>query len=158
MQAVLDALDAVERISGTESTALAGVCSGGIIASIAAAHLAATGQQGRLAAFGLLVTVLDNARAGMPAALADRRLAAAATALSKRRGYLDGRALAEVFAWLRPGDLIWNYWVNNYLLGQQAAGLRHPVLELRHHPDDARGCTPTSSTSRWRTSSSRPAP
>ena len=34
------------------------------------------------------------------------------------RGYLDGRALAEVFAWLRPDDLIWNYWVNNYLQGR----------------------------------------
>jgi polyhydroxyalkanoate synthase subunit PhaC len=119
VQAVLDALDAVERISGADRTALVGICSGGIIASITAAYLADTGQQGRLAAFGLLVTVLDTARAGMPAALADRRLATAATALSKRRGYLDGRALAEVFAWLRPEDLIWNYWVNNYLLGRK---------------------------------------
>jgi polyhydroxyalkanoate synthase len=38
-------------------------------------------------------------------ALMDRRLATAAKALSRRRGYLDGRAMAEVFAWLRPGDL-----------------------------------------------------
>ena len=30
---------------------------------------------------------------------------------------LDGRDLAKVFAWMRPNDLIWNYWVNNYLLG-----------------------------------------
>ena len=39
--------------------------------------------------------------------------------MSRRRGYLDGRDLAEMLAWLRPGDLIWNYWVNNYLLGQK---------------------------------------
>jgi polyhydroxyalkanoate synthase len=37
---------------------------------------------------------------------------------SARRGYLDGRNLAGVFAWLRPNDLIWNYWINNYLLGK----------------------------------------
>jgi polyhydroxyalkanoate synthase subunit PhaC len=119
VQSVLDALDAVQRICGTDRAALTGFCSGGIIASIAAAHLASTGRQDRLAAFGLGVTVLDNARAGTAAALADRRLAAAATALSRRRGYLDGRSLAEVFAWLRPGDLVWNYWVNNYLLGRK---------------------------------------
>jgi poly[(R)-3-hydroxyalkanoate] polymerase subunit PhaC len=119
MQAVLEALEAVEQVSRADQTALAGVCSGGIIAAITAAHLASTGRQDRLAAFGLLVTVLDNARAGMAAALADRRLAAAATALSERRGYLDGRALAEVFSWLRPDDLVWNYWVNNYLLGRK---------------------------------------
>jgi polyhydroxyalkanoate synthase subunit PhaC len=119
VQSVLEALDAVERICGTDRTALTGICAGGIIAAVAASHLAATGRQHRLAAFGLAVTVLDNARAGTAAALADRRVAAAATALSRRRGYLDGRSLAEVFAWLRPGDLVWNYWVNNYLLGKK---------------------------------------
>jgi polyhydroxyalkanoate synthase len=119
VQSILDALDAVERISGSEQTVLGGICSGGILASVAAAYLATTGQQNRLAAICLAVTVLDTARAGTSAAITNRRLAAAAKAVSKRKGYLDGRALAEVFAWLRPGDLIWNYWVNNYLLGKK---------------------------------------
>ena len=66
----------------------------------------------------LAVTVIDNDEPGRRRALVDRRLAATAKAKSARKGYLDGRALAEVFAWLRPGDLVWNYWVNNYLLGK----------------------------------------
>jgi polyhydroxyalkanoate synthase len=119
VHSVLDALDAVERISGVDRTVLAGVCSGGIISAITAAYLAGTGAQHRLAAFGLAVTVIDNESAGTTNAIMDRKVAAAATALSKRKGYLDGRALAEVFAWLRPGDLIWNYWVNNYLCGKK---------------------------------------
>ncbi len=117
--AVLDALGGVERICGTGRTAVMGVCAGGIIASVMAAYLAAAGQQDRLACLALLVTVLDTANAGTAAALADQPLAAAAKAMSARRGYLDGRALAEAFAWLRPGDLVWNYWVNNYLLGNK---------------------------------------
>ncbi len=119
VQAVLDALAAVQRICAADRAAVFGFCSGGILASLTAAYLAGTGQQSRLAALGLGVTVLDFADAGVPSALVDRRLAGAAKAKSRRRGYLDGRALAEVFAWLRPGDLVWNSWVNNYLLGRK---------------------------------------
>jgi len=119
VQAVLDTLNVVLRMADTDRAALTGVCSGGIIAALAAGHLAATGRQDPLAAFTLLVTVLDTDQSGTTSALIDENLAAAAKAASARRGYLDGRALAEVFAWLRPGDLIWNYWVNNYLLGRK---------------------------------------
>ena len=119
VQAVLDALDEVQRICAIDRAVVFGFCSGGIIASLAAAYLAGTGQQTRLAALGLGVTVLDFADAGVSRALVDRRLAGAAKAKSRRQGYLDGRALAEVFAWLRPGDLVWHYWVNNYLLGRR---------------------------------------
>jgi len=117
-QAVLDALDAVEEISGADAVHALGLCAGGIVLSTVAAHLAATGRQDRLAGLTLGVCVLDNARAGTTGALTDPAVAAAAVADSARRGYLDGRALAGVFAWLRPNDLIWNYWINNYLLGK----------------------------------------
>ena len=119
VKAVIEALDAVERITGTEHSVLTGICSGGIIASCTAAVLAGRGQLARLAGCTLLVTVLDNRKAGDAAAITDRTLATAAKALSRRKGYLDGRQLAEVFAWLRPGDLVWNYVVNNYLLGKR---------------------------------------
>ena len=118
-QAILDAMDAAARITGSEQTALAGACSGGIIAAMVAAHLAHAGQQDRIAALTLMVTVLDQAHAGLASAVIDERTARVAEAASRARGYLDGRSLAEVFAWLRPNDLIWNYWVNNYLLGKK---------------------------------------
>ena len=119
VRAILDALDAVEEVTGTEKTVLMGACSGGILTSIVAAYLAGIGRQDRLAGVLLAVTVIDNEGGGTVSALSDPRLAKLAKARSARKGYLDGRALAEVFAWLRPSDLIWNYWVNNYLLGQR---------------------------------------
>ncbi|WP_340536885.1 PHA/PHB synthase family protein [Nocardioides sp. GXZ039] len=119
VESILAALAAVEEITGTDRTVLTGICSGGILASITAAYLARTDQQERLAALCFAVTVIDNHNAGTVSALADPRMVEVAKRRSARKGYLDGRALAEVFAWLRPGDLIWNYWVNNYLLGKQ---------------------------------------
>src|SRR3984885_3014448 len=118
-QAILDAMDAITRVTGSEQTALMGTCSGGVISAMVAAHLADTGQQHRIAALTLMVTVLDQARAGLASAVISERTARMAAAASSARGYLDGRSLAEVFAWLRPNDLIWNYWVNNYLLGRK---------------------------------------
>lgn len=118
-QAVIEALDSARAITATDTAHLLGVCSGGILASMVAAHLAATGRENRLASLSLMVTLLDQARAGTTGALVDENAARAAIAASRARGYLDGRQLAEVFAWLRPNDLIWNYWVNNYLQGRR---------------------------------------
>ncbi len=116
-QAILDAMKACEDITGQDKTAMFGICSGGMIASMVMAHLADLGEQRRVAAYSLAVTVLDQDRAGVTSALLSHKAAAASTQASKEKGYLDGRTLAEIFAWLRPNDLIWNYWVNNYLMG-----------------------------------------
>ncbi|MGF6882679.1 polyhydroxyalkanoate synthase [Nocardia sp. GAS34] len=119
--AILDALAAVQRITGSERTHLQASCSGGILAAMTAAHLAAIGQEQRLASLTLMVTVLDQSHAGFADAVLDEETAHLAIAASARKGYLDGAALAEMFAWLRPNDLVWRYWVNNYLQGRQPA-------------------------------------
>jgi polyhydroxyalkanoate synthase subunit PhaC len=120
-QAILDALDAVEKITQSDRTHLQASCSGGILAAMTAAHLSATGEGDRLAGLALMVTVLDQRKAGFAAAAIDEEMANIAIALSARKGYLDGRSLAEVFAWLRPADLVWRYWVNNYVEGKSPA-------------------------------------
>ena len=116
--AVVRRLDAALAVSRADKASICALCSGGIVSSMVAAHLSEIGQLDRLASLCLGVTVLDQERAGTAGAMIDETTAAAAVAASSARGYLDGRALAEVFAWLRPDDLIWNYWVNNYLQGR----------------------------------------
>jgi polyhydroxyalkanoate synthase len=117
--AVLEALDAAEHITGADRAHLLGLCAGGIVTSCVLAHLAERGELAeRVAGLTLGVTVLDNAQMGTAGSFVDPGVAALALADSARRGYLDGRALAGVFAWLRPNDLVWSYWVNNYLLGK----------------------------------------
>jgi polyhydroxyalkanoate synthase len=120
-QAILNALEAVEKITQTARTHLQASCSGGILAAMTAAHLNSSGEGQRLASLTLMVTVLDQKKAGFAAAAIDEEAANIAVALSARKGYLDGRSLAEVFAWLRPTDLVWRYWVNNYVQGKSPA-------------------------------------
>ena len=54
-------------------------------------------------------------------------------------GYLDGRYLAAAFNALRGRDLIWNYVVNNYLLGED-----YPAFDLLHWNGDV-----TNLPSKW---------
>jgi polyhydroxyalkanoate synthase subunit PhaC len=117
-QAVLEARDAVAEITAQPAVNVNAACSGGIITACALGHLAAIGEQDKIGALTLMVCALDQARMGTAGAFASREAAAAAVAQSARKGYVDGRALEGVFAWLRPNDLIWNYFVNNYLLGK----------------------------------------
>ena len=130
-QAVLEARDAVAEITRQSAVNVNAACSGGIITACALGHLAAIGELDKFGALTMMVCALDQARMGTAGAFASRELAAAAVAESARKGYLDGRALAGVFAWLRPNDLVWNYIVNNYLLGKDP-----PAFEILYWNQD----------------------
>jgi polyhydroxyalkanoate synthase subunit PhaC len=118
-EATIDAGRAAAEIAGHSAVNLMAACSGGIITAGALGHLAAQGRLGPVSSLTLMVCAIDNTQAGTTSALATKEMAATAVAESARRGYLDGEALARVFAWLRPNDLIWNYVINNYWLGKE---------------------------------------
>jgi polyhydroxyalkanoate synthase len=118
--AVKEALAAVCEITGSPDANLLGVCAGGITSTLLLGHLAALGER-RINAATLVVTMLDSSMPSMTGMFTTEEGVAAAIERSRRQGVLDGAEMARVFAWLRPNDLVWNYWVNNYLMGKDPA-------------------------------------
>lgn len=119
IEALDQACDAALEISGSDSVNIMGSCSGGITLSTYAGWLAKNGQSEKINQVILAVCVLDTMAStdNDMAALVTPETVAAAKMASRARGVLDGQDMAKMFAWMRPNDLIWNYWVNNYLLG-----------------------------------------
>ena len=115
-QAAIDAIDVVRDVSGSPDVNVMGGCLGGMLVAIIQAHLAALGDH-RIHSATMTVTLLDCESDGRMFLFATPQTFALAKKASLR-GVIDGWQTAQVFAWLRPNDLVWNYWVNNYLLGQ----------------------------------------
>lgn len=120
-RAALEAVETVAAIAGTPKINLISFCAGGILSAIVAGYLAKTGRGDMINTLALCVTMLNwkvDASIGafrFPAALS------MAKAQSQMKGVLAGSDLHKVFTWLRPNDLVWNYWVNNYLMGDTPA-------------------------------------
>jgi polyhydroxyalkanoate synthase len=114
--ALLDAIDAVRDITGCEDVNIHGACSGAMTLAALLGYLAATGQK-LVNAATLMVAVLDTDADSLLGIFATPETIAAAKANSALKGVLDGQEMGRVFAWMRPNDLVWNYWVNNYLMG-----------------------------------------
>ncbi|QCK84385.1 alpha/beta fold hydrolase [Phreatobacter aquaticus] len=115
-----EAVDAALEITGSKSLNVMGSCSGGITVSTYAGWLAGQGLT-KLNGIILAVCVIDTEASTDTdfAALVTPESVLAAKQMSAMRGVLDGQDMAKMFAWMRPNDLIWNYWVNNYLMGNQ---------------------------------------
>ncbi len=115
-----EATDAVREIASSDDVTMVGACSGGITSAAYAGWLARQGEA-KIKNIVTPVCVLDVASAGDSAIgpLVTPETLRAAKEASRLRGVLDGQDLARLFAWMRPNDLIWNYWVNNYLMGNQ---------------------------------------
>jgi polyhydroxyalkanoate synthase subunit PhaC len=117
VSACIEAFEVASDVAGTDSVNVSGFCSGGMTELATLSYLAWTGRD-LVHSATLAVTLVDTGVSGSLETFSTDRTVKAAVARSRRKGVLDGRQLARVFAFVRPNDLVWNYWVSNYLLGQ----------------------------------------
>ena len=116
-----EAMEAVAAITKSDKVNVSAGCSGGQTAAMLASKLAADAKGGKslLGTLTLMVCVLHPKQNDIEAGslISDNGLALARRRADKA-GVIKGDDLARGFVWLRPNDLIWNYVINNYLLGQ----------------------------------------
>jgi polyhydroxyalkanoate synthase len=116
----LCALNAIEHATGEREVNAVGYCLGGTLLACSLAYLAAKGEA-PIKSATLLTTLLDFAEPGEIDVFIDEAQVAAVEALMERQGYLDGTQMAAPFAMLRANDLIWSFFINNYLMGEDPA-------------------------------------
>ena len=113
-----EAIDVICAITGAKRVNVSGGCSGGQTTAMLASKMAADSDD-RLGTVTLMVCVLhpqqNDIEAG--ALMTENGLKLAKTRAAKK-GIIKGADLSRGFAWLRPNDLIWNYVINNYLMGE----------------------------------------
>ena len=117
----VDAIDTVRDLLGVEAVHAIGYCVAGTTLAATLALLAARGDAAKVASATFFTAQVDFEHAGDLNLFIDDSQIALIEQMSAEKGFLDGRYMAATFNLLRGRDLIWNYVVNNYLLGDDYA-------------------------------------
>lgn len=111
-------IDAVLNITKSPDLSLASACAGGITSMALQAYFTNKNKP-VIRNHSVLVTALSAEHHPTLELFLNQDSLRHTLARTKSKGLMDGKELAHVFAWLRPTDLVWNYWVNNNLLGKE---------------------------------------
>ena len=110
------AAQVVCSICKSDDINLMAACAGGYTAATLLGHLAAK-EDKIVNSLTLLVTVLDSSAPSLMGMFSSDATIASAIKRSRKHGVLEGKEMARVFAWLRPNDLVWSFFANNYVMG-----------------------------------------
>ncbi|MCG8518055.1 MAG: class I poly(R)-hydroxyalkanoic acid synthase [Pseudomonadales bacterium] len=116
-EGVLEAMNAVERATGERQLNTIGYCVGGTLLATTLAHLKKAGDD-RVKSSTFFATLLDFSDPGEIGVYLNQRVVQALENYIDKIGYYDGRFIALSFSSLKENNLIWSYFVNNYLKGE----------------------------------------
>jgi polyhydroxyalkanoate synthase len=117
-QGPLDAVRVVRDITGAPAVNTVSVCLGGTLTALGLAHNAARGDESIKSAT-FLNTHTDFTEPGLLGTFTDEATVAGLEKEMLKKGFLDSTTMARTFSALRPNDLIFQYVVNNWLLGNK---------------------------------------
>jgi polyhydroxyalkanoate synthase len=118
------AVGVAREITGSPDVNTLGFCAGGIVMTTLLNHLAAIGDTSVHSA-AYAVTLLDFAERAPLGAFSGRRVIGLAGRMSRTRGVISARSMGSTFSWMRPDDLVFNYVVNQWLMGEDP-----PVFDI----------------------------
>jgi polyhydroxyalkanoate synthase len=117
-EGILEALDVIEKVTKVREVDTIGYCVGGTLLAVTLAYCAATGDE-RIRSATLFTTQVDFQNAGDLKVFVDEEQIKILEDRMSERGYLEGKKMAAAFNSLRANDLIWPYFVNNYMKGKE---------------------------------------
>jgi polyhydroxyalkanoate synthase len=130
VRAEIETIDFVRERLGVSAVHAVGYCVAGTTLAAVLAILARRGEEAKVESATFLTAQVDFSRAGdLKNFVGDTQLELIRQA--SQGGYLDGRYMAATFNLLRGADLIWNYVVNHYLLGED-----YPAFDLLYWNGD----------------------
>lgn len=113
----LAAIEAVKAATGEPDINAAGYCIGGTLLAITLAYLKAVDDESVVSA-SFFATLLDFSDPGEIGVFIDEEQICALERDAAEKGYFSGETMSLSFNMLRENDLIWSYYINNYLLGK----------------------------------------
>ena len=116
--AQLRAMDVVCEVAGSEQIGLLGACAGGLTSALMLGHLAADGGADAVSSATFAISMVDSRHPNPMAAIATDRALRTVAEDAERGEVYGSEQIARAFAWMRPNDLVFNYVVNNWLLGE----------------------------------------
>jgi poly[(R)-3-hydroxyalkanoate] polymerase subunit PhaC len=131
LKAQIQAAEVVKKITGSDTINWLGLCAGGITTALMLGYLAATGDKSAGSAT-FIVTMLTNRCPNIIGMMDTAKSRSMLRRAADNGEVFPGRTVRTSFAWLRPNDLIFNYLVSGWLLGQDA-----PSFDVLAWNDDA---------------------
>jgi polyhydroxyalkanoate synthase len=113
----LAALDAIEAATGSTEVNVVGYCLGGTLLSATLSYMKSKNDR-RIKSATLLTTLIDFSQAGELSLFVDDEQLRMVEERMEQDGFFDGCDMATTFNMLKANDMIWSFFINNYLLGK----------------------------------------